>query len=221
MRKQYEFRPSAIETRLGLGLASTLLVAACSSGPSGGGMPSATPSRSTRPPTPTTQPMPDMLRWPGTPRDRVPFPGRLALPENTCERWGVNRPQPIIMRGGKILTVVDARRSVPPDCDYETDEGMGTYSGASYSSNAEVRSDGTTHIPDGTVVRVAKYALGEWSCNNGGGSDLWLGVQEQPRGQIEWGWDGNFGGAPALRELRAAHVPEVQSSYAGTRLPSC
>jgi len=136
-------------------------------------------------------------------------------------QWSVNNPQPSIIRDGKVYTVVDARRSVPPQCDYLADSGMGTYSGASYDSPVVHRPDGTTHIPDGTVTEVIKYSIGEAACNNGGNSAIWFGVKEMPGGELEWGWRGNFGGAPTLTQLNANHIPQQHSQYIGTTAPSC
>src|SRR5688572_19096125 len=103
--------------------------------------------------------------WPGAEPDDVPYPGRVALPQSTCTQWSVNSPQPVIQRPDGLYTIIDARRSIPPNCDYLTDSGAGSYTGASYESPVQLRSDGTRHTPDGTVVRVTAFSLGQFACN--------------------------------------------------------
>ncbi len=162
----------------------------------------------------------ELLPWPGTPIAKIPYPGRVKIPSDTCFTYSVKNPQPAIEKSHKLFTVTDGRRSVPPDCNPETDIGVGTYTGASYRSPVLHRSDGSTHIPDGTVVEVKQYALGQTACNDGGGNNVWVGVQETPGGTEEWAWVGNFGGAPTVATMKLDHIPQVDAVAYATSAPA-
>lgn len=159
--------------------------------------------------------------WPGIDPANVPYPGRLVLPLSTCTQWSINSPQPSIQRPDGLYTVIDARRSVPVNCDYLTDSGAGSYTGASYESPVQLRADGTRHTPDGTVVRVTAFSLGQFACNNGGGSNVWIQYQENVDGPQSWAPIINTGGAPTTQSLHDASIPEVASPYRGTSAQGC
>ena len=159
--------------------------------------------------------------WPGINPNDIPYPGRVALPQSTCTQWSVNSPQPSIQRPDGLFTVVDARRSIPVNCDYLTDSGSGSYTGASYESPVQLRADGTRHTPDGTVVRITAFSLGQFACNNGGGSNIWIQYQERADGPHSWTPVINTGGAPNLQTLEGANIPELGSPYQGTSAQGC
>jgi hypothetical protein len=175
-------------------------------------------------PSPSETPTPTVM-WDGTAPDKVPFPGRVALPNETCEvegkRWGLDKPQPVIERNGLLLAVIDARLSFPPQCDYRVDTGAGTYKGASYDAPVQTQPGGDTKIKDGTVVSITGYSIGQGACNPSGTSSLWVQFESEVGGVDSTIPVVNMGGGPTLDQLQEHNIPAIPSPYEGTTLETC
>jgi hypothetical protein len=164
--------------------------------------------------------------WDGTDATVVTWPGRVALPEATCQKWTADAPQPAILRAGRLFVVVDARQSVPPNCDYLTDSGAALYHVPAYQKSqvASIPSMGS-FAPDGTVGQVVAAQKGEYACNPNGGSEVWLKVAFTPSDSGE--------NTPAVfvpeinvgflddAQLAAAGIGITSSPYEGQRAGNC
>ena len=158
--------------------------------------------------------------WPGMKEGEIPYPGGVMLPTSTCTTWDVDHPQPYFLRDGKMLTVIDARQSTK-ECSPLVDKGAMAYNGASHNATPVLQPEGEAYIPDGTVVTIVAFAVGQRVCNPGGTSDIWASVQRSPIIQeVSWVPSTNLAGV-GENAFRAENVPVEQSPFVGTVAKGC
>lgn len=203
---EQQARPSR---RLGLAGAVLLFAGACTA--PGQNTEQVTASSS------TGTPARELLVWNGgVETAQIPFPGRVALPYDTCQVYNPQNPQPYYRSGeagakGELFVPAEGRQSIPAECDY-TKDFVGLQELPTTASPGE-------RIPAGTTLKVTGYAIGEVACNKGGTDPIWLRVttgQKQPDGSEEVGYVAriNTGFAPPDAALQAAGTPRMHQGEA-------
>ncbi len=205
-------------------LGGVLLLAGCTvQVGTGGNTTSAAPnhiSASATIPAPEIPHQKDVI-WDGRNSDTIKYPGRVALPNETCKTWSITNPQPTFVRDGKLFAIIDARRSIPPNCNYLDDSGAAAYKGASYLAEKQGQPEGTAFVPDGSVVHVTEYTMGQRACNDAGTSPIWAGFVRYDGDETNWSPVINLGGSPTQETLQQNNIPLVTSSFANTVHANC
>lgn len=168
----------------------------------------------------TSAPTSETPVWPNVPAESLTFPGRVALGLETCERWTPESPQPTFVRSGKLFTIIDARNSYPPECDYKKDSGAAVYKGASYDSGYVPQPEGK-FVPNGTIVHVNALSIGQKACNPNGSSEVWLQITRDDSENTAFVHSTNVGFAINDQVPGPVTLPIIPSVYRGSTLPSC
>ncbi|HUS26439.1 MAG TPA: hypothetical protein VMY99_03765 [Nevskiaceae bacterium] len=159
-----------------------------------------------------------VVPWSEADAASMPFPGRVDVPADFCHTYSANHPQPEVLRtiGGKTLVL-----AVVTNCTNKEAGSIPAYSDASFTSQQESQSDGTTPatVPNGTVVAVRHTADGQTVCTDGQRSSTWYSASVEAAGPAVWLPQADIPGLPTAANT---HIRTLEPSvFAGQEAGNC